>query len=1017
MLDGVALNELDVHWLRQNVTLVEQHSVLFDDTIRNNVTLGDQTGTLTVEDVKNAISFAMLEQVVLGLPEGLETRLGAKGSSLSGGQKQRLALARARIRDTPVLILDESTSALDYVTRAVILSKIRAWRKGKTTIVITHDVSQIQSEDFIYLLDKAQVLQEGYRKELEAQPGMFHSFLVSQEQEKVEVDREYPSDDDSDDVQTNEVMSLYRKSCIMPTPTRRPLSAVFFGQNVLSSFQNEDTLRRTDHVSTLLDNRLSRTMDEENDQNDQDGFFNAARASLKPLPGVVLSAPGVFETNQFHTARTSRTLLNDHLSGTYSFKEEDHGSRPISPASSRPISSYSAYPRRLSIATAHTSQFPQPPRGKKLRSGFRHGKASDEPELPAESLPFTEILKTVWPTISWRSRLALFTALFATIVHAVATPVFSWVFSQLLSTLYAVDDAKDKGIKYILIILGIAIADGLANYLMFYLYDSVAQTWTQALKSEAMKRILAQPREFFDREENSVARLAETLDHFAEEARNLPGRFMGIFVAMFFIMVISIIWSLAISWKLTLVALSSGPILYAIMKAYNMISSHWENLANEAADNVGQILHETFVNIRTVRCLTLEHHFQKKYEEATTTAVNVGVKRAIYSGSIFGLLTSSVLFITIALFWFGAWLISRKEQSVLSITECFMILMLSITHVSQMSQYMTQVNISREAGTRLLRLARLPLTSHEDLGTTKIQSVGEISFNNVSFAYPTRRDHQVLHNISFSIPQRSCAAIVGSSGSGKSTIAALLLKLYPTSLSSKDKGLTISGQSIRTLQTKSLRSRMAIVSQTSILFPGTIAQNIAYALSPSAPESSPDSIRAAADAAGVSEFIDSLPNGYQTLIGDGGTVLSGGQSQRIAIARALVRNPDILILDEATSALDAVAANTVRETVRKLVDDGAGDEGVASPASPPMSARSRSGGFWDVGAAAGAVGKGKGKRKQMTVIIITHAKEMMSIAEHVVVLDQGRVVEEGSYRELKRKRGGAFWRLLRGEAE
>jgi ATP-binding cassette subfamily B (MDR/TAP) protein 1 len=623
-------------------------------------------------------------------------------------------------------------------------------------------------------------------------------------------------------------------------------------------------------------------------------------------------------------------------------------------------------------------------------------------------------------------------------VHAVATPVFAWVFSQLLATFYAVEDTKAEAIKYVLIILGIAVVDGLANYFMFYLYDSVAQSWTLTLKKEAMRRILAQPREFFEKEENSMARLAETLDHFAEEARNLPGRFTGIFIAMFLMMIIGFIWSVAISWKVTLVALASGPILFVITKAYNVISSHWENCANKAADNVSQVLHETFVNIRTVRCLTLEDHFHKKYQEATTAAVKVGAKRAIYTGSIFGLLSAAVLFVTIALFWFGAWLIFHKEHTVLNITETFMILMLCINDVSQMSQYMTQVNISREAGARLLRLARLPETSHEDLGSTKIDSASDITFNNVSFTYPTRRDHQVLHNITFSIPRGSCTAIVGSSGSGKSTIAALLLKLYPTSqtmhafYASSGKDLTISGHHIKSLHTHSLRARMAIVSQTPVLFPGTIAQNIVYALSPSAPESGMESIRSAAAAAGVDEFIDSLPNGYQTLVGDGGTVLSGGQAQRIAIARALVRNPDVLILDEATSALDAVAAGTIRETVQRLISTSSPKHDDILDHGPPVSPRSRGGGLWsdkDCEAGDGVVGspgwlrargrgaKGKGKKKQMTVIIITHAREMMSIAEHIIMLDKGRVVEEGGYADLKRKRGGAFARLLRGEAE
>ncbi|KZM19619.1 ABC-type xenobiotic transporter [Ascochyta rabiei] len=1037
LLDHVALNELNVHWLRQNVTLVEQHSVLFDDTIHKNVMLGDRSGTVSTDDVKNAISFAMLEQVVEGLPAGLETQLGAKGGSLSGGQKQRMALARAKIRETPVLILDESTSALDCVTRAAILQAIRKWREGKTTIIITHDISQVQPNDFLYLLDKAQVLQEGYRKDLEAQPGVFHSFLASNEKEEEDFDSECSSDDEDDDVQTDELMSLYRDSWTMPTPARRPLSAVLFGQSVLSSFQNESSLDRSDTITSRTDHIPTKVTDEESSNHTEHDMSNTNRASsFEPSLNALSPVSDIFVTNQFNTARTSRTLLNDRLSEAYSFKKKELGSRPVSRLSSQPVSRQPAYPDRLSIVTNRTSQLPLPvkrERRKKFRSKFTRETIAGEQKLSEGSLPITQILGTVWPTIDWKSRVALIAALLATLVHAVATPMFSWVFSQLLGTFYVSENTKDGAIKYILIILGIAVADGLASYFMFYLYDSVAQSWTQTLKTEAMKRILAQPREFFDKEENSMARLAETLDHFAEEARNLPGRFTGIFLAMLLMMIISVIWSMAISWKLTLVALASGPVLYAITKAYNMISSHWEHLANEADDHVGQVLHETFVNIRTVRCLTLEGHFHKKYEAATTNAVNIGVKRAIYSGSIFGLLSSSVLFVTIALFWFGAWLISRKEHAVLAITETFMIIMLSINNISQMSQYMTQVNISREAGARLLRLARLPLTSHEDLGTVKIESVDDILFNNVSFTYPTRRDHQVLHDMSFSIPRGSCTAIVGSSGSGKSTIAALLLKLYPTNqnantfLASEGRDLTISGQNIKTLHTGSLRSRMALVSQTPVLFPGTIAQNIAYALSPSCPESSMESIRAAADAAGVSEFIDSLPNGYHTLVGDGGTVLSGGQAQRIAIARALVRNPDVLILDEATSALDVVAANTIRDTVKRLVCTDDQDEALNSLKSPPFGPSSRAAGFWDGEKweggspgwlrARGKGSKGKEKRRQMTVIIITHAREMMSIAGHVVMLDKGKVVEEGGYAELKRKKGGAFARLLRGEAE
>ncbi|KAJ4413300.1 ATP-dependent permease [Didymella pomorum] len=1028
-LDHVSLNELDVHWLRENVTLVEQHSILFDDTVRNNIALGDRNGIMTIEDIKNSISFAMVGPVVESLPAGLETHLGAKGSSLSGGQRQRMALARARIRDTPVLILDESTSALDYVTRAMVLHGIREWRQGKTTIVITHDITQIQLDDFVYLLDKSQVLQEGYRKDLEVEAGMFQSFLASPEAKKVDTDDEFDSGEEMDGDEEDELVSLYRDSWV-PPPTKRPLSAVLFGQSVLSSFHAEirsPSIELTNTITNRAAKRLSRATHEETSTREEEDIFPPVEeAQLRPPPEPMSPvSPTSPVMNTLNTSRTSRTLLNDPISRTYSMSEKDYD-RPLSKASSRPMSSHLAYPKRLSIAVDSTSHHPQPAkrsRRKQLRSKLSRERLANIPPPPTDSLSITHILKTVWPVIDWRSRLTVCMAMLATLVHAATTPIFAWVFSQLLSTFYAVEDTKAEALRYILIILGLAVVDGLAEYVMFYLYDCVAQSWTQGLKTEAMRRILAQPREFFDKEENSIARLAETLDHFAEEARNLPGRFTGIFVAMFLVLVISIIWSLAISWKITLVALASGPILYAITTGYNMISSHWETLANEAADNVGHVLHETFVNIRTVRCLNLESHFRTKYSAAAATAVNIGVKRAIYSGSVFGLLNSSAFFVTIALFWFGAWLIASGSHTVLRVTETFMILMLSISDVSKMSQYMTQVNISRAAGARLLRLARLPTVSHEDAGTLKPPSpVGDIVFKDVSFTYPSRTGVTVLNNTSFTIPSGVCTAIVGPSGSGKSTIASLLLRLYATSpshgafsLSSTNgvKDILLAGQPLKNIDVHALRSRIALVSQTPTLFTGTIAANISYGLSPSSPQTSLEAIRRAAHAADVAEFIDSLPSGYNTVVGAGGTTLSGGQSQRIAIARALVREPEILILDEATSALDPVGASQIRDTVARLVSNNDQEPDRISPSasSDHLDADIKSPGYLR---ARGWRSKGKAPKKQTTVIIITHAREMMSVASHVVVLDQGRVVEEGGYGELKRRRG-VFARMVRGE--
>ncbi|USP82473.1 putative ABC transporter [Curvularia clavata] len=930
ILDGTSLEQLDVQWLRSNITLVEQHSVLFNDTICNNIAMGKPDETLHMWDILDTIKFSMLEEVMRGLPDGLDTKLGANGGSLSGGQRQRLALARAKIRDTPVLILDESTSALDCFTRAEIFESIRSWRKGKTTLVITHDISQIEFTDFVYLLSNGEVVQEGYRKDLETQNGFFQDFLNSLKEENEDELKEYAHDVHS-----------------------------------WSSYLEENRLSRASNRHSFVTRRRSIKRPQGYEVDQADIWSKEFRLSLDSL--------GWQRMSQCESDQRDISL------------SKEVGWRPKSilsvqsPSSSRPYSQ--AFPTPNSLPPRPESRKGHQ-RHDQILSKIRHKAVSDEDDNSTDSLSIQEILLSVWPAVNWRSRAMICGAFICTVIHSVCTPLFAWVFAQLLGTFQEpASQGNNKARNFALAILAVATADGLSKYLMFFLSDSVAQAWSLSLKTEAMRRILMQPREFFDKEENSTLRLAETLDHFAEEARNLPGRFACIVSAIMLMIAISIVWSMVISWKLALVALAMGPILFAITKCNNMISNRWEKLSSEADDKVGEILNETFINIRTVRCLGLENHFRTKYKDATTTSVRVGIKRAIYCGSTYGLAFTSVIFLAILMYWYGALLMSRGEHTANTVQACFLILMMSVNYVSSLAQWITQINISRNAGTRLLRLARLPTNSHELVGHVPIQSVGTISFKNVTFTYPTRKDVPVLKNVSFTIPQGSCTAIVGSSGSGKSTIASLLLKLYQTDqpyLSWCTSRLSISNHEIKSLHTPSLRSRIALVSQTPVIFPGTIAQNIVYGLSPSSPEASIDSIRAAADAAGISDFIDSLSQGYNTLIGDGGTGLSGGQAQRLAIARALVRKPDVLVLDEATSALDVTSANVIRETVLRLV---------------------------------GRARQGRG----ITVVVITHAREMMAIAEHVVVLDQGRVVEQGSFQELRNRRGGAFGKMLRGE--
>lgn len=280
-----------------------------------------------------------------------------------------------------------------------------------------------------------------------------------------------------------------------------------------------------------------------------------------------------------------------------------------------------------------------------------------------------------------------------------------------------------------------------------------------------------------------------------------------------------------------------------------------------------------------------------------------------------------------------------------------------------------QIGSSQDTATRLLRLANLPYQrSHEHDGNIRLPSLGPIRLKDVSFAYPTRPSPSVLTSLSLSIDPASSTALVGSSGCGKSTIASLLLGLYaPTSGS-----IIISSFRLRALHLPTLRDFIAVIPQSPTLFAATVAENIAYALPEKSPLATIGSIRAAAVAAGIDDFIMSLPRCYNTPIGDGGSGLSGGQAQRLAIARAIVRRPHLLIMDEATSGLDGESARGVYALVRRLKDVGIG------------------------------------------CLVVTHSTEMMKACRQCVVLGGGRVLESGRFEELISRKGGELRSLIGG---
>ena len=370
--------------------------------------------------------------------------------------------------------------------------------------------------------------------------------------------------------------------------------------------------------------------------------------------------------------------------------------------------------------------------------------------------------------------------------------------------------------------------------------------------------------------------------------------------------------------------------------------------------------------------MSYEGVFERQFELATNKALSTGVRGAFVEGCTFGVASGLIYAAEALLFYVGAVLIARGTYTYLQMVEVLNLVVFTVSIGSQLMAFsrFSSINVhdiftdtlfiaqriakSVQATSDFNRLLKLKKNTEESRGIMCPEFAGPITFNHVAFSYPERADAPVLKDINLRISEGECVAIVGPSGAGKSTIAMLLQRLYqPTSGS-----ISIGSDDIASMDVTHLRHHISVVSQNPNLFDATIAENIRYGNE----SVSEVDIRKAAKAANVHEFVMSLPQGYDTMLGENASLVSGGQAQRLQIARALARPAKVLILDECTSALDPANQAAVLETVR-------------------------------------------GAKVGRTTLMVTHKVPVMMMCDRIVLVSDGVVREQGTYEELMAHRG------------
>lgn len=552
---------------------------------------------------------------------------------------------------------------------------------------------------------------------------------------------------------------------------------------------------------------------------------------------------------------------------------------------------------------------------------------------------------SAFKTIIWPRRKIVFIGLLLIVIGRLASLILPWKSKTLLDDIIP---NKDMSALYELLwVVGVALlVQAITSFLLTRILSVQAQFLISELRVQVQKKVLSLPISFFDNTKSGA--LVSRIMSDVEGVRNLIGTGLVQLVGGSITAVVSLVLLIRINALMTLfVFLPVGIFGYIALKAFKYIRPIFRNRGKINAEVKGRLT-ETIAGVRVIKGFGAEAQENKSFEDGVDKLFQ-NVKKSLTATAV---MTSSSTFLlglaSVGIMGIGGYFMIQGEMTTGEFLFFTLLLGFMIAPIVQMSNIGSQLT---EALAGLDRTEELMnLTPEDEIGNRSIAVTnfkGDLSFDNVSFSY--EKGKEIIHNISFTAPAGSTIALVGSSGSGKSTIAGL----SATFLNPESGIITIDNQDLSRVKLSSFRQHLGVVLQDEFLFEGTIRDNILFPR----PEASEEDVLIAVKAAYVDEFTNRFEKGLDTLIGERGVKLSGGQRQRIAIARAILANPKIIILDEATSNLDTESEALIQRSLSQLI-------------------------------------------KGRTTIVIAHRLSTIKNADQILVVEAGSIVERGTHNEL-----------------
>lgn len=549
--------------------------------------------------------------------------------------------------------------------------------------------------------------------------------------------------------------------------------------------------------------------------------------------------------------------------------------------------------------------------------------------------------------------------------NGLSMPLMTILFGELVDSFGRASNTKDVvdavskvSLKFVYLALGA----GAASFLEVACWMVTGERQASRIRSLYLKTILRQDITFFDKETNTgevVGRMSGDTVLIQDAMGEKVGKFIQLVSTFWGGFVIAFIKG----WLLTLVMLSSIPPLVMAGAVMAILISKMASRGQAAYAKAANVVEQTIGSIRTVASFTGEKQATTNYNNSLVKAYKSGVHEGLAAGMGLG----AVMFIIFGSYalavWYGAKMIIENDYTGGQVLNVIIAVLTGSMSLGQASPCMSAFAAGQAAAFKMFEtINRKPeIDAYDTKGKILDDIRGDIDLRDISFTYPARPDEQIFNGFTLSIPSGTTAALVGQSGSGKSTVISLIERFYDP----QSGEVLIDGINLKEFQLKWIRSKIGLVSQEPVLFASSIKDNIAYGKDGATIEE----IRAAAELANAAKFIDKLPQGLDTLVGEHGTQLSGGQKQRVAIARAILKDPRILLLDEATSALDAESERIVQEALDRIMVN-------------------------------------------RTTVIVAHRLSTVRNADTIAVIHHGKMVEQGSHSELMKDHEGAYFQLV-----